>query len=312
MKVYITGARGMVGANLNEQLNLLEDYQVLSPGRDEVDLLDLLSISHYLTKHQPDFIVHSAGLVGGIQANMANLYGYLIDNTMMGLNLIKAAKEAGVKNLINLSSSCVYPKDAPNPLKEEMFLTGALEPTNEGYALAKNTVMRACEYLSKQEPEYNYKTIVPVNLYGKHDKYGEHNSHMIPAVIKKIDQAIDNNNQTVEIWGTGKVRREFLYAGDLADFIIYSMKYFDDMPEVVNCSHGVDYTINEFYEMIAEVLGYQGGFEHNDSYPDGIDKKLTDISKMRAFGWIPPTEFKQGVELAYQDYIGRVKNNYIL
>ncbi len=307
MKVYVSGGRGMVGANVVESKP--QGVEIVVPSSSELNLLNYEDVLEFLKKERPDFIVHSAGFVGGIQANMADLYGFLMNNVMMGLNLVRAAKEVGVKKMINLSSSCVYPKDAPNPLKEEMFLTGAMEPTNEGYAIAKNVVMKACQYLSNQVNGYSYKTIVPVNLYGRYDKYGEHNSHMIPAVIKKIDKAVRNGDKTVEVWGTGKARREFLYAGDLADFIWYSIDNFKDMPEVVNCSSSTDYTIDEFYKMISKVLGYEGEFTHNTKYPDGIAKKLTDNTKMKEFGWEPKTPFEQGVKEAYNYYKNEWKEN---
>ena len=185
---------------------------------------------------------------------------------------------------------------APNPIKEELFLTGELEPTNEGYALAKNVVMKAGQYLTKENAEFSCKTIVPVNLYGRYDKYGEHNSHMIPAVIRKIAEAIEINEPSVEIWGTGKVRRECLYAGDLADFIWYCVGDFENMPAVVNCSSGIDYSINEFYSMISNVLGYNGDFTHNTKHPDGIKAKLTDNTIMKNFGWEPKTSFEDGIK----------------
>lgn len=301
MKIYITGSSGMAGSNICEQ-KPSNKYELLTPSHKEVDLLKYEEVLNFLQKNKPDFIIHTAGKVGGIQANQSNLYSFLMENTLMGLNLIKAAKEVGIKNLINLSSSCVYPKDAPSPLKEEMFLTGSLEPTNEGYAIAKNVVMKSCQYLSAQYKDFNYKTIVPVNMYGRHDKYGEHHSHMIPAVIKKIYNAVKNKEKTVEIWGTGNVRREFLLASDLARFIWYCIENFEKMPGVVNCSHGKDLTINEFYEKIAKVLGYKGEFTHNTKYPDGIYQKLTDNTKMKNFGWKPMTSFEDGVKEAFEFY----------
>jgi len=307
MKVYITGGRGMVGANLVETKP--KNITVLTPTHKELDLLNYDSIKDFLEKNKPDFIINCAGKVGGIQANMSDLYTFLMDNTIMGLNLIRAAKEVGIKKMINLSSSCVYPVNAPIPFKEESFLTGSLEPTNEGYALAKNSVMRACEYLSKEHSKFQFKTIVPVNLYGRHDKFSNKRSHMIPAVIKKIAQAVENKENIVEIWGTGKVKREFLYAGDLAEFIWHAINNFDKMPSVLNCSPGIDYTIDEFYQKIAKTLGYNGKFSHNTSKPDGIKRKLTDNSKMKKFGWEPKTSFEDGVRKAYEFFKNEYKEN---
>src|SRR5690606_3724887 len=180
--------------------------------------------------HKPELIIHAAGHVGGIQANIANPVRFLVDNLDIGRNTILAAKNNKVPNLINLASSCIYPRNAKNPLSEDLILTGELEPTNEGYALAKIMVARLCEYIVSENPELKYKTAIPCNLYGRHDKFSPEHSHMVPAVIKKIDAAKQSAQAELDIWGDGLARREFMYAGDLADFIFYAIDNFDKMP----------------------------------------------------------------------------------
>ena len=240
MKILLTGSNGMVGKNILEQaVNFSHTF--LSPCSQELNLLDKSSLIEYLSLHQVDMIVHAAGIVGGIQANMAHPVRFLVDNMQMGLNILTAAKDCHVKNFINLSSSCMYPRDAKNPLAEDLILKGELEPTNEGYALAKIATTRLCQYINQEQPELLYKTIIPCNLYGRHDKFGEHNSHMIPAVIKKIIQAKNNNLAEIDIWGDGEARREFMYAGDLADFIFYAIDNFSDMEQNLNVGLGTDY-----------------------------------------------------------------------
>ena len=301
-KILLTGGSGMVGRNILEHQDAVK-YDIIAPASAELNLMDYEAVKVFIAQENPNLIIHAAGKVGGIQANMDDLYGYLVENLMMGINLVRAAKENKIKNFLNLSSSCVYPKDAKNPLQEECFFTGSLEPTNEGYAIAKNTVMRACEYISRDNEKYNYKTIVPCNLYGRYDKFDPKNSHMIPAVIRKIAEAKESEASEVEIWGTGEVRREFLYAGDLADAIYYSIDNFEKMPIVMNVSPGKDYSINEFYQKIAKVIEYKGGFTHNVGKPEGIKQKLTDNGKLKNFGWQPKLTLGEGIDLTYKFFI---------
>ena len=299
----------MVGRNIVEYKNT-QDYTLLMPSSKELNLLDRVSVDTYLEKNTPDIVIHCAGLVGGIQANMANPVKFLVDNTLMGLNIIMGSKEANIKQFINMSSSCMYPREAINPLGEALILKGELEPTNEGYAIAKVTSTRLCEYIHREDKAYQYKTVIPCNLYGKYDKFDPKHSHMLPAVIKKIHEAKEKNQDTLDIWGDGEARREFMYAEDLADFIYYALENFEKMPQNINVGLGHDYTINEYYEVIAEVIGYKGTFMHDLSKPVGMRQKLIDDTKLQIFGWQHKTSLKEGIEKIYEYYKKEVVNDH--
>ena len=218
----------MVGNNITEHLSASK-HKMLLPSSIELNLLDLNSLNAYINYHKPDMVIHAAGIVGGIQANMAEPVKFLVDNMQMGLNILMASKTNKVKRFMNLGSSCMYPRDAQNPLSEDLILKGELEPTNEGYAIAKIASTRLCEYINREDKEYLYKTIIPCNLYGKYDKFDLEHSHMIPAVIRKINDAKNNNLKSVDIWGDGLARREFMYAADFADFLYYAVDNFETM-----------------------------------------------------------------------------------
>lgn len=301
MKILITGSTGMVGRNILENKDILK-FDLLTPNSKELNLLNYSAVDKYIKDNKPDFIVHTAGKVGGIQANIANPVSFLVDNLDMGRNVIMAAKSNDVKNLINLSSSCMYPRNANNPLSEDLILKGELEPTNEGYAIAKIMSTRLCEYISKEDNSFNYKTIIPCNLYGRYDKFESKHSHMIPAVVKKIYDAKMENLDQIDIWGDGIARREFMYAGDLADFIIYAITNFSKMPQNINVGLGHDYTINEYYQIIADVIGYEGEFIHDLSKPIGMKQKLIDDTKLKEFGWKYKTSLVEGIENTYEYY----------
>jgi len=304
MKILISGGSGMVGRNLSS-LALTDGYDVLTPLRNDLDLLDYAQTISYLKANKPDVVVHAAGLIGGIQANIESPYQFCYQNLQIGMNIIQASFEAGIDKLINLGSSCMYPRGAPNPLKETQILTGSPEPTNEGFAVAKIAVSRLVEYLAK-EKNADYKTYVPCNLYGYWDSFDEQRSHMIPAGIRKIDFALRNGLEKVEIWGSGEARREFMFAEDLADFILFSLDVYDRVPININVGTGKDYTINEYYQTIADVLCYEGLFEHDLDKPSGMEKKLLDVSLQKNLGWSPATELKAGVEKTYKFYLDEI------
>jgi nucleoside-diphosphate-sugar epimerase len=293
-KILITGASGMVGKNILEHPKS-SNYTILTPSSSELNLRNYEQTLKYLRQHNPDFIIHAAGLVGGIQANIKRPVDFLVYNTDMGRNLLMAGQQANINRILNLSSSCMYPKEGINPLQETMVLSGALEPTNEGYALAKIFTSKLCEYLNRENPKLEYKTAIPCNLYGRFDKFSPEHSHMVPAVIKKIYDAKINNLKEIDIWGDGMARREFMYAGDLADFIFYAIDKFEDMPQNLNVGLGIDFSINEYYKTIAEAIGYNGAFVHDLSKPIGMKQKLIDNSKLKAFGWQPKTKLKDGI-----------------
>jgi len=301
MRVFLTGGSGMVGRNILEH-PYSRKHQILSPCSAKLNLLDRNAVYKALSEWMPDMVVHAAGRVGGIQANMSNPIRFLQDNLDMGVNVIAAANSLGIPNLLNLSSSCMYPKDASNPLTEDMILTGALEPTNEGYALAKIVTTRLCEYISRENESKNYKTVIPCNLYGPYDKYDPQHSHMIPAVIHKLHEAKENGVRIVDIWGDGEARREFMSARDLAEFIYYAIDHYQNMPQNLNVGLGVDYSIKEYYQVIASVVGYKGKFQYDISKPVGMKQKLMDDSGLNDFGWHPKISLKEGLVDAYQFY----------
>ncbi len=303
MRILLTGSNGMVGKNIIE-FQKESSYEFLTPSRKKLDLLDSVSTCRYLVEHKPDMVIHAAGVVGGIQANIAKPVKFLTENMQIGLNIITAARQAGVGKFLNLSSSCMYPKDANNPLSEELILSGELEPTNEGYALAKIATTRLCEYICQETPELLYRTVIPCNLYGRHDKFDVNNSHMIPAVIQKLDEAKRGGIREVEIWGSGDARREFMYAGDFADFVFYAIQNFGRVPQNLNVGLGFDYSINEYYRAIANVVGYSGGFKHNLSKPVGMKQKLIDDRKLHELGWNYKTSLETGINKTYQFYLG--------
>lgn len=301
MRILLTGSNGMVGKNILEHQDI-RSYAILAPSSRELDLLNYATVEHYLKKHAPDLVIHAAGKVGGIQANIKEPVRFLLDNLDMGRNIVWASRQCRVKKLINLGSSCMYPRNAPNPLKEEMVLQGELEPTNEGYALAKIATAKLCEYISREEPQYQYKTLIPCNIYGRWDKFDPLHSHMIPAVIKKIDDARIRGDQQVVIWGDGTARREFMFAGDLADCIVHAVHNFDRIPSLMNVGLGHDHTVDEYYHAIAAVVGYNGDFTHDLSKPVGMKQKLVAIDRLTFSGWRAKTVLKDGLNATYQFY----------
>lgn len=297
----------MVGRNIIDAKP--EHHQILSPNSQELDLLDAHKTEDYVAENKPDLVMHCAGIVGGIQANIADPVKFLIENTEMAKNIISASVNANVSKLINLGSSCIYPKDQDTSLKESDILGGYLEPTNEGYAIAKIFALRYCQYVSRMNPEFQYKTLIPCNLYGKWDKFSEKNSHMIPAVIKKIHKAYEEGDETVEIWGDGTARREFMYAGDLADFIWYAVENFESIDDVVNVGFGYDYSILEYYQAIQKVIGFEGNFTFNLDKPVGMKRKLVDVTRIRNLGWTPKHTLEEGIRTTYEHYLENTRND---
>lgn len=298
----------MVGRNIVEYKDSSK-YILLTPSSNELDLLDRKSVDSYIHKNTPDILIHCAGTVGGIQANMANPVKFLVDNSQMGLNILMSAYKNKIKKFINMSSSCMYPKEAINPLEEELILKGELEPTNEGYAIAKITSTRLCEYIHREDAAYQYKTVIPCNLYGKYDKFNPKHSHMLPAVIKKIHEAKKNGKEYIDIWGDGEARREFMYAEDLADFIYYALENFEKMPQNINVGLGHDYTINGYYQAIAKVIGFKGKFIHDLTKPIGMKQKLINDTKLKEFGWSHQISLEDGIKKTYKYYLKNYESN---
>ena len=302
LRILVTGSGGMVGRNLLDHRSISE-FEVLAPRRSELDLCDFSALQSYLQSNKPDIVIHAAGKVGGIQANMREPVDFLLANLDMGRNIVWASQQAGIKRLINLGSSCMYPRNHSEPLKEEMVLKGELEPTNEGYALAKVVTARLCEYIMRENASYQYKTLIPCNIYGRYDKFDPVHSHLIPAIIHKVHQAKKSGQALVEIWGDGKARREFMYAGDLADAIMRAVSNFDTLPNNMNVGLGHDHTINDYYQAAAEVMGYAGDFEHDLGKPVGMARKVVSVELQTNWGWSARHELREGIEKTYSYYL---------
>ena len=304
-KIFLTGGAGMVGRNLLEH-PAIQEFDVLAPRSSELNLLDFNAVQAYMQSHQPDLVIHAAGKVGGIQANMREPVAFLMENLDMGRNVVMASMQAGIKRLINLGSSCMYPRNHENPLHEDMVLKGELEPTNESYALAKVITARLCDYIMRENSSYQYKTLIPCNLYGRHDKFDPVHSHLLPAIIHKVHLAKQSGQKTVEIWGNGTARREFMYAGDLADALIRAVNDFETLPIYMNVGLGHDYSINEYYQTAAEVMDYKGSFVHDVSKPVGMARKLVSIDRQQAWGWNSKIDLHIGIEKTYEFYLKEI------
>ena len=306
MRILLTGGNGMVGRNVRVH-TLAVAHELYAPDSKALDLLDRSATSHYVRELRPDLIIHAAGRVGGIQANIEQPVRFLTENWDMGSNLVLAARGAGVPRLINLGSSCMYPRDREGMLSERDVLTGELEPTNEGYALAKIAVARLCQYVGREQPALAYKTLIPCNLYGMYDKFDPIRSHLIPAILIKLRQAMRDGSTSVEIWGDGLARREFMYAGDFAEAVWHAVERFDSLPEMMNVGVGEDHSINDYYTAAAAVVGYSGGFHHNLDKPVGMRRKLTDTALASAWGWQSQTSLREGIALTYAYFLEQVQ-----
>ncbi len=303
-RVFLTGGGGMVGQNIQAHVRA-KNWDILAPTRAELDLTDPKAVRSYIKKNKPDLVVHAAGRVGGIQANMADQVGFLDSNNIISRNVIMGTWSEGVRNLINLGSTCMYPAAASNPLSEDMILTGPLEATNEGYALAKIMAMRLCEYINREDPKVCFKTLIPCNLFGPYDKFDPKYSHLLPAIIHKVHQAKIEGAPNVEIWGNGKARREFMYAPDLADAVLRAATDIETCPDLLNIGLGHDFTINEYYSEVADVIDWQGEFTYDLTRPVGMEQKLCDTRRATEWGWIAPTSLRFGIEETYKFYCER-------
>ena len=301
MKILITGATGMVGRHLVQALNKKGGVVLLTPTRNELDLFNKNNVETYVKNSNCDLIVHLAARVGGIQANINAPVEFLVENTLINTHLIQAALQAGVKQFINLASSCMYPRDR-ELLSEEDLLSGKLEPTNEGYAISKIASTLLCSYIQRQYG-LAYKTLVPCNLYGPYDHFDLNKSHLIPAVIEKLHVAKAHGRPNVEIWGDGTARREFMYVEDLIRFILLAIEKLDTLPDYLNIGLGHDYSINEYYQTAADIIGFTGKFTHDFTKPVGMRRKLLNINKAVEFGWKPSVSLAEGIEKTYHYYL---------
>jgi GDP-L-fucose synthase len=308
-KIYVAGHRGMVGSAIVRELNRLGYFNVIVRTSAELDLRNQTAVEMFYQQEKPDYVFVAAAKVGGILANNTYRAEFLYDNLCIQNNLIHNAHVFGVKKLLFLGSSCIYPKLAPQPLKEEYLLSGYLEPTNEPYAIAKITGIKMCEAYRDQYG-CNFISAMPTNMYGPNDNYHPENSHVLPALIRKFHEAAENNSPEVVVWGDGTPMREFLYADDLANALVYLMLNYDDK-EFVNVGYGSDVTIGELANMIGEIVGFKGQIVFDASKPNGTPKKLMDSGRLFATGWRPKTHLQEGISLAYADFLTKhsIKNN---
>lgn len=301
--ILVAGARGMVGSALVRRLRALGYDNVLAPLRAELDLQDGAAARAYLRRTKPAYIFIAAAKVGGIHANNVYRAQFLHENLVIADNLIAGAHEAGVQRLMFLGSSCIYPKLAPQPIREDSLLTGPLEPTNEPYAIAKIAGVKMCEAYNAQYGR-QYVSAMPTNLYGPNDNYDLENSHVLPALIRKAHEAKLRGDEEYVVWGSGTPMREFLYVDDLADACVHLMTQGYDGP-LVNIGTGEDVTIRELAETVMDVVGFAGRIVYDASKPDGTPRKLLDVGRLHALGWRHKFELRQGIELAYRDFLAR-------
>jgi len=304
-KIYIAGHRGMVGGAILRALQQQGYTNLIGRSSAELDLRNQDAVQTFFEEEQPEYVFLAAAKVGGIVANNTYRAAFLYDNLMMEANVIHAAHQYAVQKLMFLGSSCIYPKLAPQPLKEDYLLTGLLEATNEPYAIAKIAGIKLCEAYRDQYGA-NFISVMPTNLYGVGDNYHPENSHVLPALIRRFHEAKENGADSVTIWGTGEPLREFLYADDLADACLFLMQNYDDK-RIINIGTGQELSIEELALMIKEITGFNGTIDFDTTKPNGTPRKLLDVNKLHNLGWKHKIELKQGIQLAYQDFL---KNAY--
>lgn len=296
-KIYVAGHRGLVGAAIVRNLEGKGHSNILARIHKELDLMDQQGVRSFFEEERPEYVFLAAAKVGGIYANDTYPADFIYENLMMQNNVIKAAHDYKVSKLLFLGSTCIYPKLAPQPMKEEYLLSGYLEPTNEAYAIAKIAGLKMCQFFKRQYGD-NFISCMPTNLYGPHDNYDLNNSHVMPALIRKFHEAKVNNSPQVEVWGTGKPLREFLYVDDMADACVFLMENYDG-EEHVNIGTGEEVSIGGLAEIVKEVVGFEGDLVFNTEMPDGTMRKLVDVSKLHGLGWKHEVELRRGVERAY-------------
>lgn len=300
-KIYVAGHRGMVGSAIVRALEKQGYKNIIKRTSKELDLRRQEKVEEFFAAEKPDYVFLAAAKVGGILANSEAPADFMYDNMILEMNVIHSAFQNNVKKLMFLGSSCIYPRMAPQPMKESCLLTSELEKTNEAYALAKISGLKYCEYLNKQYGT-DYISVMPTNLYGPNDNYHPEHSHVLPALIRRFHEAKVNNLDKVVIWGTGKPLREFLYVDDLADACVYLMNTYSGN-ETVNLGTGKELTIKELAELVKKVVGFKGEIMFDLSKPDGTPRKLLDVSKLEKLGWHYKTELEDGIKLAYDDFL---------
>ena len=300
-KIYVTGHRGLVGSSIVRELQRKGYTNLVFRTHKELDLTRQADVEEFFASERPEYVFHAAGKVGGIAANQAALADFMYDNMMIAMNVMHSAMENGCRKLEFLGSSCIYPRMAPQPMKESYLLTGELEKTNEGYALAKISGLKYCEYLNRQ---YNtdFISLMPTNLYGPNDNYHPVHSHVLPALIRRFHEAKMNGDESVTCWGDGSALREFLYVDDLAELAVLLMNTYSGN-ETVNAGTGKELSIKDLTKLVARIVGYEGRIEWDTSKPNGTPRKLLDVSKAASLGWRYKTELEDGIRMTYKDFL---------
>ena len=302
-KIYVAGHRGLVGSALVKRLRETGYANLLLRTSAELDLRRQADVSAFFDRERPEYVFLAAAKVGGILANSTYKAEFIYDNIIIAANVIDASYKTGVKKLLNLGSSCIYPKHAPQPMKEQYLLTGTLEPTNEPYAVAKIAAIKLCRYYNEQYGT-NLISVMPTNVYGPRDNFDLETSHVLPALIRKFHEAKAQGSPSVTIWGSGSPYREFLYVDDLADACIFLMERYDyrEIGEFINIGTGRDQTIKEIALMVKGIVGYQGEITYDHSKPDGTPKKLLDVTRIHGLGWVARTGLDEGIRKTYEFY----------
>ena len=303
-RIYVAGHRGLVGSALVRCCERRELRRLILRDRAELDLRDAAAVERFFAAERPEYVFLAAATVGGIHANDSRPADFIRDNLLIAANVIDAAWRHGTRKLLFLGSSCIYPKLAPQPMKEEYLLTGALEPTNEWYAIAKLAGLKMCQAYRRQYG-FDAITLLPTNLYGPNDNFDTETSHVLPALLRKIHAARSTGATSVTLWGSGSPRREFLFVDDLADACLFLMQHYSD-ERPINIGCGEDLTIRELASLIAQVVGFKGRFEHDLTRPDGTPRKLLDVSRLAALGWRPRVDLATGIRITYDWYLDKV------
>ena len=303
-RIFITGHRGLVGSAIKRSCELQGFRHMVVRTHAELDLCDQVAVNAFFADERPEYVFHAAGVVGGIHANDSRPVEFIRDNLQMAINVIDAAWRSKVRKLLFLGSSCIYPKLAPQPLREEYLLTGALEPTNQWYAMAKLAGLKMCQAYRRQYG-FNAVSLLPTNLYGPGDNFDLETSHVLPALMRKVHEAHVGGATHMTVWGSGAPRREFMYVDDLADACLFLMHRYDGS-EPINVGCGQDLTIRELAQTLARVVGFEGRFEFDGSKPDGTPRKMLDVSRLNALGWRARTGLEEGVATTYEWYCKHV------
>lgn len=304
-KIYVAGSYGMVGSAIVRELKKNGFNNLILKSHGELELCNNKDVLDFFCTERPEYVFMAAARVGGIKANSEYMADFLIENLNIQNNILEASGKIGVKKLLFLASSCIYPKESEQPIKEEYLLSGKLETTNEGYALAKIVGLKACEYLKKQYSA-NYISIMPANAYGINDSFDTENSHVIPALIKKFHEAKKNNLEKVVMWGSGKAKREFIFVDDLASASVFVMQNYDGL-EFLNVGTGAEVSMSELADIIKEVVGFRGHIEYDTTKPDGMLRRIVDSSKINNLGWKAETSLKEGIEKTYKWFLENIE-----